>query len=42
MKYIKYSLIAALGFLFVQCTEESDKTYRNNPLPSGAWLRRTS
>lgn len=33
MKYIKYSLIAALGFLFVQCTEESDKTYPQQPAP---------
>lgn len=33
MKYIKYSLIAALGFLFVQCTEERDKTYPQQPAP---------
>ena len=33
MKYIKYSLLAALGFLFVQCTEESDKTYPQQPAP---------
>ena len=24
MKYIKYSFLAALGFLFAQCTEEGD------------------
>ena len=33
MKYIKYSLLAALGFLFAQCTEESDKTYPQQPAP---------
>ena len=33
MKYIKYSLLAALGFLFVQCTEEGDKTYPQQPAP---------
>jgi hypothetical protein len=33
MKYIKYSLIAALGFLFAQCTEEGDKTYPQQPAP---------
>lgn len=33
MKYIKYSLLAALGFLFAQCTEESYKTYPQQPAP---------
>ena len=33
MKYIKYSLLAALGFLFAQCTEEGDKTYPQQPAP---------
>lgn len=33
MKYIKYSLLAALGFLFAQCTEESDKTYPQQLAP---------
>lgn len=33
MKYIKYSLIAALCFLMTQCTEEGDKTYPQQPAP---------
>ena len=33
MKYIKYSFLAALGFLFAQCTEEGDKTYPQQPAP---------
>ena len=33
MKYIKYSLIAALCLLMTQCTEEGDKTYPQQPAP---------
>ena len=34
MKYIKYSLIAALCFFMTQCTEEDGKTYPQQPAPN--------